>query len=180
MRALVAIIRNKRSDLGLSTTAFALILFALVMQYRWGLEPCPLCMVQRLFFLLLGVFYLLVFSLGSTFFLRAVGYSLCLVSSLLGLTFALRHVWLQYLPKDQLPGCIPSLGYLVDTFPFFEAAARIFQGSADCGDVSWTFFGLSIPEQASLFFLAFFIVSFMKLFFTCMQSEARAVHYLDK
>lgn len=169
----LALITGRRSDLALSVVAFALILVALAMQYGWGLSPCPLCTVQRLFFLFLGILYLVIFVMSWSQWARLAGYTLCVASSLLGLTFALRHVWLQYLPKDQLPGCIPSLGYLVDTFPFFEAVAKTFQGSADCGDISWTFLGLSIPEQTSLLFLAFSIASAVKLFAIFRPSHAK-------
>lgn len=153
---------SDRSDLILSALAFSFIVVALVMQYGFDLEPCPLCMVQRLVFFVLGLLFLLVYFVRKSRIWLLSGYLSAALMSLAGLTFALRHVWLQHLPKDQLPGCIPSLGYILDAFPLVDAVGRIFKGSADCGEVSWTFLGLSIPEQTSLVFGAFLIVSIMK------------------
>lgn len=66
---------------------------------------------------------------------------------------ALRHVVIQYLPPEELPSCLPGLGYLVETFPLLEAVGKIYQGSADCAEVQWQLLGLSIPEQSLALFI---------------------------
>ena len=70
----------------------------------------------------------------------------------LGAAVAARHVWLQHLPEDQVPACGPSLQYMLDTLPFSQTLELVLMGDGNCAEVVWTFLGLSIPEQALLFF----------------------------
>lgn len=156
------VLASRNLDLALSLLAFILIAVALVMQHGFGLEPCPLCMMQRFVFLVLGIQFLLTFVMRTRAALF-VNYCLAVLTSVIGLAFAGRHVWLQHLPKDQLPGCIPSLSYILDVFPLMEAVGRIFEGSADCGERSWTFLGFSIPEQTSITFIFYVVVTVTKV-----------------
>ena len=64
-----------------------------------------------------------------------------------------RQIWLQTVPADQLPACLPSLDYMLQAFPFQEIIRVVLHGSADCAEVNWTLFGLSIPELSLLGFV---------------------------
>ena len=122
-----------------------LICTALYFQYFEGLEPCPLCIFQRLAFILSGVIFLAAFlhnpkGLG----MRIYGI-LATISGALGTAIAARHVWLQNLPESQIPECGPGLDFMLESFPFFKMLQTVLKGSGECADVMWTFMGLSMP-----------------------------------
>ena len=119
-----------------------------------GLEPCPLCMTQRVFLVGSGIFCLIAALHGPGVMGRRI---YAIVAALLaggGAAVAARHVWLQHLPEDQVPACGPGLQYMLETLPFSETFELVLMGDGNCADVLWTFAGLSIPEQALLLFTA--------------------------
>jgi protein dithiol:quinone oxidoreductase len=118
--------------------------YALFAQHGLGLEPCPLCVFQRVAVLVLGFVFLAAYvhnpgRAGA----RAYG-GLALVAAGAGIAFAWRQLWLQSLPADQVPECGPGLNFIMDVFPFWEAVKMVFQGSGDCAKIDWTFLGLSM------------------------------------
>ena len=128
---------------------------ALYLQYVVGIEPCPLCVMQRLAVIATGIAFLIAAihhpgRVGG----RVYG-GIIAVISLIGLTIAGRHVWLQYMPAEKRPACGPGLEYLFSAFGPFEAVGRIFRGSGECGAVDWTLLGLSIPHWTLLAFIVF-------------------------
>lgn len=131
----------------------ALIAAALVLQHVLDLEPCPLCIFQRVFVIVLGVVMLVAAVHDPTGIGRRVYGALTLLIALLGVAVAGRHVWLQHLPEDRVPECGPGLEYMLDAFPLSEALAMVFQGSGECAEVQWTFLALSIPEWTLLIFV---------------------------
>ncbi len=119
-----------------------------------GLEPCPLCMSQRVFLLASGLFTLAaVLQNPGPIGLKAYA-ALAALAAAVGAGIAARHVWLQYLPEDQVPACGPNLEYMLETLPFSETLRLVLMGDGNCAEVVWTLMGLSIPEQALLFFSA--------------------------
>ncbi len=133
----------------------ALMATALAMQYALKLEPCPLCIFQRVFVIALGAVMLLAALHDPGLTGRRVYGVLIVVFGVLGMIVAGRHVWLQNLPPDQVPECGPGLEYLLDAFPLTEALSLVFRGSGDCADVQWVFLGLSIPGWTLVIFTAF-------------------------
>lgn len=127
----------------LACTAF--IGVALYFEHVMGLEPCPLCMVQRLLIGALG----LVFLVGAVHGPRGAGrrfYGLLSAAvAVVGAVVAGRHVWLQSLPPDQVPECGPGLEFMLETNTVAETLRKVLQGSGECAEVAWTFVGLSIP-----------------------------------
>lgn len=118
---------------------------AFYFQYAMGLEPCPLCIFQRVFVLALGAVMLVAAvhdprGPGG----RVYGGLITLLAAA-GAAVAGRHVWLQSLPADQVPLCGPGLGYLLEKYPLGRALELILKGSGECAEVQWTFLGLSIP-----------------------------------
>jgi len=132
-----------------------LIAAAYYLQLVKGVEPCPLCIMQRV----------AVFATGIAFLAAALHHpgrigariygGLISVLSLIGSVVAGRHVWLQYMPAEKRPACGPGLEYLFGTFGPLEAVARIFRGSGECGAVDWTLLGLSVPHWTLLAFIVF-------------------------
>ncbi|HVI26372.1 MAG TPA: disulfide bond formation protein B [Xanthomonadaceae bacterium] len=132
----------------------ALLAFALYMQLHGGLEPCPLCIFQRVAFASLGV-VLLVAGLHAPRGRagRGVYGVLALVAALGGVGIAGRHVWLQHLPPDQVPMCGPGLNYLMEAMPLTGVIRKVLTGSGECARVDWSFLGLSMPEWSLLWFV---------------------------
>jgi len=117
-----------------------------------GLEPCPLCIFQRIFVIALGVVMLVAAIHDPGLLWRRIYGGAVLVLALLGVAIAGRHVWLQHLPADQVPECGPGLEYMLQSFPFMQALEMVFRGSGECAEVQWTFAGLSIPEWTLVIF----------------------------
>lgn len=136
------------------TTLFSIAFAMLFLEEQLGLAPCPLCMTQRLFLVLMGVFALIAALHNPSGWGRRLYGGLCTLAAVTGGAVAARHVWLQHLPEDQVPACGPSLEYMLDTLPFSETFTIVMMGDGNCADTLWTFMGFSIPEQT----LALFIV----------------------
>lgn len=140
---------------------FLLMFFAVVfllaaafyLEYVRGLEPCPLCITQRVMFLGVGLVSLIAFlhnpaTIGRRFYgllisLWAIG----------GLYFAGRQLWLQSLPADEVPACGPGISYMLDAFPVSEVIKTLLTGDGNCAEVQWTLMGLSIPGWAAVGFV---------------------------
>jgi disulfide bond formation protein DsbB len=132
----------------------ALLGFALYMEHFGGLRPCPLCTFQRAAFIVLG----LVFLIGGLQAPRGAGgrrgYGvLGLIAASVGIAIAGRHVWLTYLPPDQVPACGPDLAYMMDAFPLGDVVRKVLTGSGECAKVDWTLLGMSMPEWSLLCFV---------------------------
>lgn len=132
----------------------ALIGFALYLQHAQGLEPCPMCILQRYAFILTGVIALA----AAIHDPRRTGrwiYSLALLLTAgSGAGVAARHAWLERNPP-KIFDCGADLGYMIESFPLAEALPMIFRGTGDCSEVLWRFWGLSIAEWALVWFLVF-------------------------
>ena len=133
----------------------ALMATALWLQHVEGLEPCPLCVLQRGAVIALGVVMLAgaIHDPGTAG--RRVYGVLITVAAIAGAGVAGRHVWLQSLPPGQAPECGPGLEYMLGAFPLTDVIGMVLRGSGECAEVQWTFLALSIPEWTLLMFAAF-------------------------
>lgn len=131
-----------------------LIGFALFSQFQWGLEPCPLCIFQRVAFAALGVVFLLGALHGPRGRAGRIAWGvLALAASLAGIAVAGNHVRLQMLPADQVPACGPGLDYMMEMLPVTGVIQKVMTGSGECADVDWSFLGLSMPAWSLAWFL---------------------------
>src|SRR5690606_27800997 len=124
----------------------ALLAYAIYTELYQGLEPCPLCIFQRLAFAGLALVFLvggLHAPRGTTG--RRVYAALLAVAGLIGVGIAGRHVWLQSLPPDLAPSCGPPLSFLRETMGPLDLVRKVLTGTGNCGTVDWTLFGLSMP-----------------------------------
>lgn len=119
--------------------------FALFAEHVLLLEPCPLCVFQRMAVISSGLIFLVATIQNPSGFGRKIYAGLLLLATGAGILVAGRHVWLQIMPADQVQACGPGFGYIIDSFPFSEALKMIFSGSGECADVVWSFLGLSMP-----------------------------------
>ncbi len=137
---------------------------ALYFQYVMHLEPCPLCIFQRVFVILTGVVLLV----GGLHNPRAWGQrvygALAALAAGLGAGVAGRQVWIQHLPFDLQPGCSYDFNTMLEKFPLHKTLSLVLQGTGDCAQVDWTFLGLSMPEWTLLFFIGFVGLGLMLVF----------------
>lgn len=146
---------KSRTIFGLGAVASAgLMAVALYLQYFMELEPCPLCMVQRGFVILFGVLCLLAAIHGPGRRGNRIYAGAALLSCFGGAAAALRQIWLQTLPPDQLPSCLPSFDYMLEAFPMLDIVRLTLMGTADCAEVTWTLLGLGLAEWSLLSFIA--------------------------
>lgn len=139
--------------------ALAISMFFMEMYLR--LEPCPLCILSRLIVAALALLFLLIVLHNPNILGQRLYALLSVLLISIGIAVSARHIWLQSLPPEQVPGCTPNIGYLFDRFPLGEALETIFNSSGECADLSWSFLGLSIPQQTLLFFI---VLLFLVLF----------------
>jgi disulfide bond formation protein DsbB len=132
--------------------------YALYVEHVLGLEPCPLCMFQRVAVMAVGAVCLLAALHGPTGWGVRIYAVLALLMAGLGSAIAGRHVWLQSLPKDQLPSCAPPMDYMWENLPFGNMLKTVLMTSGECADVDWQFLGFSMPVWTFLFFLAIGVV----------------------
>lgn len=126
------------------------------LQYVQGIEPCPLCMIQRVLVIAIGIVYLVAAIHGPALVARRI-YGVAVASlALLGAGFAIRHLWLQSLPPERAPACGPGLGYILEHVPLERALKLVIWGSGECAQVVWTFLGLSLPGWTLMTFVALF------------------------
>jgi disulfide bond formation protein DsbB len=123
----------------------ALLAYAYYVQFSLGIEPCPLCIFQRIAFITMGVVFLVAALHGPGPRGRRVYGILVLLAACIGIGVAARHVWVQSQPPDLTAGCAPGWNYMIENFPLSKTLKMAFTGSADCAEISWTFLGLSMP-----------------------------------
>ncbi len=132
----------------------ALVAYALYKQHVDFLDPCPLCILQRVAYIAAAVIAGIAFIQGASGFwqrLWAAGYGL---AAAIGAGIAAWHVRLQHLPPDKVPDCGPGLDYMLENLPLWNVLQQVFQGSGECADIVWTFLGLSMPGWSLVMFLA--------------------------
>jgi protein dithiol:quinone oxidoreductase len=137
-----------------------LIAYALYLQHVEGLDPCPLCIFQRICVIAMGVVFL-VAGFHNPGRVAGTAYALLLlIAGGIGIGFAGRQVWLQSLPADQVPACGMGLDYMLDTLPFTDVLKKVFEGSGECAEKSWEFLHLSLAAWMLVFFTTMIVTSF--------------------
>jgi len=134
--------------------ASGLMGFGLYLQYVKHLDPCPLCMVQRVIFIAILALFLLAATHGPKRLGERIYAALIALFALSGIAVAARHIWIQNLPKDQVPACGPGLDYMLETMPMANVLKELLHGSGECAEKGWSFFGFGIPEWSLLCYLA--------------------------
>ncbi len=131
-------------------------------QFVEKLEPCPLCISQRIGIFLTGLCFLIAF-LHNPGLIGTRRYALGgAVVALAGGSVSARHVWIQHLPKDKVPECGPGLDYILQNFPLSETIKLMLSGTGDCAKVDWTLFGISMPAWTLVAFLGLAALSLLQ------------------
>jgi disulfide bond formation protein DsbB len=126
---------------------------ALYLQYVLHEDPCPLCMVQRVIFIVMGALFFIAVLHNPDRLGTRVYAALIAAVALVGVAVASRHIWIQHLPADQVPACGPGLDYMLDNFPMSKVLKELMHGSGECAHKGWTFLTLGIPEWSLIWYV---------------------------
>ena len=142
-----------------------LLVAAIAMEYFWGLQPCPLCILQRIILVALGLLLMIaVLHNPRNWALRFYGFFICMLA-LSGLWAAARQVWLEHQPASQKAICLPGLSYMVSYLPLKQVIQILFEGEESCGEVKWRLLGLSIANWTLFCFIALFLFGLWQIFY---------------
>lgn len=134
--------------------SFGLVALALVIQTQYKLEPCPLCISQRIVLMALGVLFLIATIHNPQKPIWVKLYALLqILTALGGAGVAIRHWYLQVHKDEMLVDCGVGFDYMFENFPLQKALTLVFRGTGDCAAIDWTFLGLSLPQLALLAYL---------------------------
>ena len=149
----------KRINLLGSFLAFALVGLAVAIQTQFNLEPCPLCVSQRIVFIVIGFLFLIFSFLKPNRLIKFMYISSLLITNIIGIIFAIRHIMIQnkwiVVPAE----CGIDLNYMFENFPLTEAFSLLFKGTGDCSEIDWLFLGFTLPQLALIAYIMFGIMT---------------------
>jgi disulfide bond formation protein DsbB len=138
--------RRRQVDVVVVLACLAMLGYALFLQYYRGLDPCPLCLFQRIAIMGLTVAFALAALVPDGWrALRRVAAVLIALVALAGVGVAIRHLYIQSLPPGSVPACGAGLDYMWEVFPVMEVLRKVLTGSGECAKIDWTFLGLAMP-----------------------------------
>jgi protein dithiol:quinone oxidoreductase len=130
--------------LGLLACA-ALLAYAYYAQFVLHLEPCPLCIFQRVGIFAIGVIFAVAAAHDPAGWGRRVYAGLVTVAALATIGVALRHLYIQSLPPGTIAACGASLDFMLKVFPLTDVFVKVLTGSGECAKIEWRFLGLAMP-----------------------------------
>lgn len=142
--------------------------YALYLQHQMFLDPCPLCILQRIAFMVMAAGFLLAAVHGPVGKLgRSIYAGVVSLGAAAGVSVAGRHLYLQGLPADEVPACSAlGLDYMLEAFPLRDVLVKVFTGSGECAKIDWTFLGISMPGWTLVWYVllsaGFLLVSFRR------------------
>ncbi len=131
---------------------FALVAFGLYIQIKHNLEPCPLCISQRIAFMALGLIFFIAAVHNPVGLWRKVHAALQFIAAAAGAGIALRHIWIQSHADEVMAECGAGFDYIFERFPFRKAVELVFKGTGECSAIDWTMLGLTIPQLSLIAF----------------------------
>jgi disulfide bond formation protein DsbB len=124
----------------------ALFGYALYAQFYLHLQPCPLCIFQRIAVVALGITFVIAALVPARARAFGIGAAVLIgLVALAGVGVAARHLYIQSLPAGQVPVSGATLEYMWEVFPAFDVLRKVLTGSGECAKVDWTFLGLAMP-----------------------------------
>lgn len=136
-----------------------------------GLAPCPLCILQRIVYAVIGILFIIAAIQNPKSLGKSIYSLLIFIVSGIGIALAWRQVYLEQIPASERPACTPSLDFLINNLPPTKVLSTILMGSGECGEVSWRFWGLSLAEWSLLAFIALMILGIVSAFFKTAKRE---------
>lgn len=144
--------------------SFGLVAFALYIQQKHSLEPCPLCISQRIAYMALGAIFLLAALHNPGQLGRRVYGFLQFAAAATGAGIAARHIWIQANPDKVMVECGVGFDYLFESFPMQKALQLVFKGTGECSSIDWTWLGMTIPQLSLVAFAAFAVFAILLAF----------------
>jgi disulfide bond formation protein DsbB len=141
--------RRQLNLLGFLSCA-GLLAYALYVQGVLRVDPCPLCIFQRVGIAAIGLVFLVAGVHAPAGRGARVYGALLALAALATMAVAARHVWIQHLPEDAVPACGAGLQFLFEEFPVGEVIRKVLSGSGECHQVNWTFLSLAMPTWVLL------------------------------
>ena len=138
--------------------ALLLVVFSVAIQHLYQLDPCPLCITQRVIFIVSGVLFLFFAFKPMN---RIIELITLLSINIVGVVFAIRHVLIQKKIIEIPSECGIDLEYMFDNFPLQQVFELVFRGTGDCSEIDWTLLYLTIPEWSAIWF---FILAISSIF----------------
>lgn len=145
----------------IAVAGIGLVLVASFVEPFASMNPCPMCMMQRAIYLVTAAFAILALFTLRHRLLRTIFALFGMISAVAGAAVATRQVWLQHLPKDEVPACGPPLEYMIEVFPIMEVIQTMLMGTGDCAEIQWQWLGLSIPGWSIIAFSCLAIAHLM-------------------
>ena len=136
--------RRGLNFLGLAL-CLALLAYAWYAQALLHLEPCPLCVFQRVGVAAAALLFLLAALHNPRRWGAPVYGGLLVAAALATMAVAARHLWIQHLPEGTVPACGATLSYMLEVFPVADVIRKVLSGSGECARITWSFLGLSMP-----------------------------------
>ena len=146
--------------------SFIMIGAALLIQLIYELEPCPLCITQRIIFIIIGFIFVFFLLLKHNFITRIAHLLMLATASITGIVFSGRHIMIQEKWITVPAECGIDLNYMFENFPLTQAMNLLFKGTGDCSNIDWNFIGITLPQLALmgyLLFLTIAIITFLKI-----------------
>lgn len=144
--------------------SMSLLAIGAYLQFVEQLEPCPLCISQRIGIFVTGLIMLAAGIHNPGLIGRRVYAIVGGISALIGGSISIRHIWLQHLPPEEVPECSPGLEYVFQHFPLTDTLKLMLSGTGECAKVDWTLLGFSIPQLTLVAFLGLAIVCLAQWF----------------
>ena len=143
----------------------ALLSFGLYLEhFQKSLEACPLCIFQRIAYILIGLIALIGATHNPKDLFLVIYKFLIIITAITGALIAGRQVWLQHLPPELVPECGPGLDYMLNVFPLSDAIKMILTGSGECAEVKWRFIGFSIAEWSLIMFIGITVATTLSIY----------------
>jgi disulfide bond formation protein DsbB len=139
------VLQRRVVNAGGAVACFAMLAYALYAQYALGLEPCPLCMFQRVTLIALGCVFLAAALQHPRGGGRYAYAALTGLAALATAALATRHLYIQSQPPGSIASCGAPLDVMLKFSPLTEVVRKVLAGGGECSQVNWSFAGLAMP-----------------------------------
>lgn len=155
---------NHRVINSLQAICGVLLIFIAVFYFQnhLQLEPCYLCITQRVFVIAIAVICALAALHNPAQYGQKIYAGLSALMAVIGGYFSAKQLWLQGLPEDQVPACGVPVDYLFDAFSLSEALSHLLRGDGNCAEVQWELLGISMPGWVLIAFIAYALMGILQ------------------
>ena len=156
---------NHRTLNGLQALSGILLIVIAVFYFQnhLQLEPCYLCITQRVFIIAIAVVCALALLHNPAQRGQKIYAGISTLLAIIGSYFSVKQLWLQSLPEDQVPACGVPVDYLFDVFSLSEAISHLLKGDGNCAEVQWQMLSISMPGWVLVAFIGYMVVGIFQI-----------------